>query len=63
MKKIKLNVKTKSKEYPIIIGKNIISQTSNILKLNNFNFEKILIVIDTKIPKKKNRNFNKKISF
>ena len=53
MKKIKLNVKTKSKEYPIIIGKNIILQTSNILKLNNFNFEKILIVIDTKIPKKK----------
>ena len=61
MKKIKLNVKTKSKEYPIVIGKNIISQTSNILKLNNFNFEKILIVIDTKIPKKKNRNFKKKI--
>ena len=53
MKKIKLNVKTKSKEYPIIIGKNIISQTSNILKLYNFNFEKILIVIDIKVPKKK----------
>ena len=61
MKKIKLNVKTKSKDYPIIIGKNIISQTTNILKLNEFNFEKILIVIDTKIPKKKNRNFKKKI--
>ena len=53
MKKIKLIIKTKSKKYPIIIGKNIISQTSNILKLYNFNFEKILIVIDTKVPKKK----------
>ena len=61
MKKIKLNVKTKSKKYPIIIGKNIISQTSNILKFYNFNFEKILIVIDIKVPKKKNINFNKKI--
>ena len=40
MKKIKLNVKTKSKIYPIIIGKNIIAQTSNILKSNNINFEK-----------------------
>ena len=62
MKKIKLNVKTKSKEYPIIIGKNIISQTSNILKLNNFNFEKILIVIDTKIPKKKIEILKKKFA-
>ena len=62
MKKIKLNVKTKSKEYPIIIGKNIISQTSNILKLNNFNFEKILIVVDKKIPKKKIEILKKKFS-
>jgi len=52
MKKIRLNVKTKSKIYPIIIGKNIIAQTSNILKSNNINFEKSLIVVDTKIPKK-----------
>ena len=61
MKKIKLNVKTKSKEYPIIIGKNIISQTFNILKLNNFNFEKILIVVDKKIPKKKIEILKKKV--
>ena len=53
MKKIKLSVKTKSKIYPIIIGKNIISQTSNILKSNNINFKKSLIVVDTKITKKK----------
>ena len=53
MKKIKLNVKTKSKTYSIIIGKNIIAQIHNILKSNNINFEKALIVVDTKIPKKK----------
>ncbi len=68
MKKIKLVVKTKSKTYPIIIGKNIISQISNIIKLNNINFEKALIVIDTKIPKKKvnllKKNiFSKKLFF
>ena len=53
MKKIKLNVKTKSKTYPIIIGKNVITQISSILKSNNINFEKTLIIVDSKIPKKK----------
>ena len=36
MKKIKLNVKTKSKTYPIIIGKNVIAQISSILKSKSF---------------------------
>ena len=45
MKKIKLNVKTKSKEYPIIIGKNIISQSSNILKLNLNSFSKTKFIL------------------
>ena len=53
MKNINLNVITKSKSYPIIIGKNIIYQINNILKLNHFNFEKVLLIADTKIPKKK----------
>ena len=39
MKKIRLNVKTKSKTYSIIIGKNIINQISNILKSNNIRKE------------------------
>ena len=63
MKKIRLNVKTKSKTYPIIVGKNIIAQTSNILKSNNINFEKILIVVDTKIPKEKLNILKKKNYF
>ena len=60
MKKIKLNVKTKSKSYPIIIGKNIIQKISNTLKLNDINFEKILIIVDTKVPKKKLNILKKK---
>jgi len=62
MKKTKIIVKTKSKVYPIIIGKKIISQTSNILKLNNINFEKSLIVVDNKIPKVKVNILKKKIN-
>ena len=53
MKKIRLLVKTKSKEYPIIIGSNIISQINYLLKSNNVAFEKSLIVYDKKVPKKK----------
>jgi len=61
MKKIKLIVKTKSKKYPIIIGSNIISEMSGILKANNIFFEKSLIIVDTKVPKKKLNILKKKI--
>ena len=61
MNKIKLNVKTKSKTYPIIIGKNVITQISSILKSNNINFKKTLIIVDSKIPKKKLNILKKKI--
>ena len=61
MKKIKLKVKTKSKTYPIIIGKNVITQISNILKSNNISFEKTLIIVDSKLPKKKLSILKKKI--
>jgi len=53
MKKIRLLVKTKSKQYPIIIGSNIINQINHLLKSNNISFEKSLIVFDKKVPKKK----------
>ena len=53
MKKIKLIIKTKSKNYPIIIGSKAINQISNILKSNNISFEKSLIIYDTKVPKTK----------
>ena len=53
MKKIKLIVKTKSKKYPIIIGKNILKNISTIINSNQIRFKKCLIVVDKKIPKKK----------
>ena len=61
MKKIKLIIKTKSKNYPIIIGSKIINQISNILKSNNISFEKSLIIYDTKVPKAKLNIVKKKL--
>ena len=60
MKKIKLIIKTKSKNYPIFIGSNIINSIASILKLNNFSFEKCLIIYDSKVPKKKLNILKKK---
>ena len=59
MKKIKLLIKTKSKKYPIIIGSNIIYKINSILKVNKISFEKILIICDSKVPKKKIKYFKK----
>ena len=52
MKQIKLLVKTNSQRYPIIIGSNLISKISKLLKENLVKFQKILIVVDNKVPKK-----------
>ena len=52
MRKTSLLVKTKSRKYPIIIGPNIIKDINSILKFNKIYFEKVLIVFDTKVPKK-----------
>ena len=51
MKPIKLIVKTKDESYPILIGRNLISNLSNLLKKNSIIFKKCLIVIDKNIPK------------
>ena len=61
MKKIRLFVKTKSKKYPIIIGSNTINKISYLLKSNNIDFEKSLIVYDKKVPKKKLNVIKKKL--
>ena len=47
-----IKVKTKSKNYEVHIGTNIISKLRNIIKKNKLSFSKCLIVIDSKIPKK-----------
>ena len=62
MKKIRLTVKTKSKNYSIIIGKNIINNISSILKVNKLKFKKCLIIFDSKVPKKKLSILKQKIN-
>ena len=50
---IKLLVKTNSKKYPIIIGKNLINSTQSIFDSCGIKFDKCLLVADKKVPKKK----------
>ena len=52
MSLIKLNVKTNTKSYPIIIGKNVLYKIKNFLKENFINFNQCLIVVDNNVPKK-----------
>jgi len=51
MKTIKINVKTKSRNYSIIIGRGIVYKISKLLNENSIKFRKCLIVADNKIPK------------
>ena len=52
MKQIRLIVNTKTQKYPIIIGNNLISKLSKIIKDNSIEFKQCLLVIDKKISKK-----------
>ena len=52
MKQTRLNIITKTKKYPIIIGSNLTSSLSKIFKLNSIDFNKCLIVVDSGVPKK-----------
>ena len=52
MKKNKIIVKTNSGNYPIIIGRNLISNLSKILTNNSIKFEKCLLVIDNNLQKR-----------
>ncbi len=52
MRPIKLIVKTNSEKYPIIIGRNLISNLSQILKKNSIRFKKCFLVLDKNIPNK-----------
>ncbi len=68
MKQKKLIIKTSSQTYPIIIGSNLISSLSKLIKVHSIKFEKCLLIIDKKIPKKliskiKKNLKNKKIYF
>ena len=52
MKPIKLKVNTKSQNYNIIIGTNLVSKISNLAKNNSLNFKQCLLIIDKNISKK-----------
>ena len=52
MREIKLKVQTKNGKYPIIIGSNLSSKFSKILKKNKINFNQCFLIIDKKIGKK-----------
>ena len=52
MKQIKLIINTRSRKYPIIIGKGLSSNLSKLLIKNSVSFNRCLFVIDNKIKKK-----------
>ena len=60
MKVLKIN--TKSKNYNIYVGHNIISKLNLIIKKEKINFEKTLIVVDKNIPKSFVKKVKSKLS-
>jgi len=52
MKIIKLNIKTKTKNYPIYFGNNILNKAGKLIKKNLPGVKKICIISDNKLPKK-----------
>ena len=52
MSLIRLQVKTETQKYSIIIGNNILHKLNKFLKENLIKFNKCLLVIDPKVPKK-----------
>ena len=61
MRPIKLIVKTNSEKYPIIIGRNLISNLSQIFKKNSINFKKCLLVLDKNIPNRYIKQISKSL--
>jgi len=61
MKPIKLKIKTKSDNYPIIIGSNIIKNLSSYLNKNSINFEQCLLLVDKNVPSKMISVINKSL--
>ncbi len=61
MKQTKLNIVTKTENYPIIIGSNLTSSVSKIFKLNSIDFNKCLIVVDKNVPKKFTLNIKRSL--
>ena len=52
MKESRIIVKTKNKNYPIIIGENVLGKTGNLINTQIPNCKKIALIIDSRVPKK-----------
>ena len=52
MKSINIKIKTKNSSYPIVIGNNLIKNLMKIIKKNCLDFNRCLMIVDKKIPKK-----------
>ena len=53
MKRFKIIIKTNNKNYPIIIGENILGKVGKLINTRIPNCKKIALIIDAKVPKKK----------
>ena len=53
---MKLIVNTKTEKYPIIIGSNLISNLSNLIKKNSILFQKCLLVLTKNTKTNDNTN-------
>ncbi len=58
----KISIKTSTKNYPIVIGRDLIGKIDKILKANSLKFDKCLIVTDKNIPNKFKRLLYKKLN-
>ncbi len=52
MTTIKLKIKTKTENYPIIIGSNLVNNLNSHLKKNSIIFNQCLLIIDKNVPVK-----------
>ena len=52
MKPIKLKIRTKTENYPVIIGSNLIDDLNSYLKKNSIIFNQCLLLIDNNVPNK-----------
>ena len=62
-----IKIKTRNESYNVFTGNNLISNLTKILKSSSISFDKCLLVIDNKVPKKFVKKINlllkKKINF
>ena len=61
MKPIKLNIKTNTHKYPIIIGSNLIKKILRIIENNSLVFKRCLLIVDSNVPKKNISNIKKSL--